>query len=136
MPDAAHPVPLDALSSMVARAAELLDREDYDEASALAEDAVAGLTQACGSDWSDVEVSELSKRLGKPERARVLARALWIASAVDELEGRRDRARWRCRRAMELYARNRLGGEELDIRAARELGSASRRLGATGPRPA
>lgn len=130
----AEPTALAAILGLIARAAERLDAEDYDGASSMAEDAIARLTEGCGSDWSEVEVGMLLRRLGEPERGRALARALWIASAVDELHGRSERARWRCRRAMELYARNRLGGEELDIRAARELGSASRRLGATTAR--
>jgi hypothetical protein len=115
----------------IARAADLLDREAYDGAGRLGEAVIAELTTACGEDWIQHEVGVLLSLVGAPERARALARALWVGSTVDEVEGRTDRARLRCLRAMELYARLRLVSEELDVRAARELGSASGRLGAT-----
>jgi len=70
MRDDVHPPPLDSLLEAIARAAERLDVEDYDQASALAEDALVGLTHGCGADWSDVVVGSLLKRLGEPERAR------------------------------------------------------------------
>lgn len=116
-----------------ARAAALLDEGRFDEARAASEEALSDLAAAGGDDWRSIDVSALIRRLGSPERGRALARALWVASTVDELEGRIDRARSRCHRAIELYARLRIESEELDVRAARELGAAIARLGK--PRP-
>ena len=115
----------------IERAVALLDAGRVADAAALAEQAIAELTRNCGDDWHQVDVSTLLRRLGDHERGRTLARALWVASTVDELEGRLAQAARRCYRGMELYARLRVESEELDVRAARELGSASARLGAS-----
>jgi hypothetical protein len=113
------------------RAVALLDRGRIAEAEVLAEEALVELTADCGDDLHRIDATTLLRRLGDPERGRALARAFWLASVVDELVGRRERAAQRCYRGMELYARLRIESEELDVRAARELGSASARLGAT-----
>ena len=115
------------------RAVTLLDEGRVDEAGALSERAIEALTANCGADWHERDAATLLRIMRNPERGRALARALWIASTVDELTGRREPAARRCYRAMELYARLRLESEELDVRAARELGSARARL-ATPPR--
>ena len=115
----------------VERALSLLDEGQPEDAGSLAEQTVEQLTERCGADWQELRPAALVSTLGNPERARALARALWIASTVDEMQGRMEQARRRCRRAMELFGRVRLPSEEIDIRAARELGSASGRLGAT-----
>ncbi len=122
---------LHALLEQVARAAGLLDEGQLQEAGALAELTIEELTCSCGADWQRLSITLLLPLLGKPERGRALARALWVASTVDEMSGRDDLARLRCRRAMELYARLRLVSEEVDVRAALDLGSASARWGAT-----
>ncbi|MCA9618164.1 MAG: hypothetical protein KC731_04065 [Myxococcales bacterium] len=118
----------------IARAADLLDRAVFAEAEALAEHAIAELTTGFDEDWLRQEGRAPASLARTPDRARALARALWLGTAVDEAGGRNDRARLRCARAMELYARLRLDVEELDVRAARELGAASHRLGARAAR--
>lgn len=122
------------LQAQAMRAIALLEAGKTSEAAALAEETIAGLTRTCGRDWPTLDTPSLLKTLREPERGRALARMLWVTSTVDEMCGRAEEARRGCLRAMELYARLRLESEELDMRAARDLGSASARLGATKPR--
>ncbi|MEM1030513.1 MAG: tetratricopeptide repeat protein [Myxococcota bacterium] len=81
--------------------------------------------------WSDWPTTRIMGELRGVDAVSAFARALWLNATVDELRGREDQARGRCLRAMELYARRRGPSEAIDLRAARELGSASARLGAT-----
>jgi len=110
---------------------DCLDGNDLEAAGAKAESALGLLSGPLGEDWIERPGPELMRALKDPDTGRVLARALWLGATVDELRGDADRARLRCLRAMELYARLRGTSESLDMRAARELGSASARLGAT-----
>lgn len=110
------------------RAVAMLDDGQIEEARALASGALEDATAGLGDDWLTVDVTALLRRLRDREHGRALARALWVTSAIDEIDGRIERAHQRCLRAIELYARLRLEIGELDVRAARELGSASARL--------
>lgn len=114
-------------SESLPRAIELLDTGRFDEASAVADAIIASLTGTL-EDWQQIEVTALLAALSSAKNAQSLARALWVASAIDEAQGRLDQAWVRCRRAIELYARLRMNIEEIDVRAARELASASARL--------
>lgn len=111
--------------------ARCLDRGDLDGAERHAEIAISTMTDGLSAGWLEGSVPELLASLASPEQQRALARMLWLGCAVDEQRGRLERARAQCRRAMELYARLRIEAEELDQRAALELGAASGRLGAT-----
>jgi hypothetical protein len=111
----------------VAEAADLLERGQTESAGKLADQTIEQLTGTLGPDWREVDITKLLSLLGSGRRAQALARALWIGSTVDEAAGRHELANSRCQRAMELYARLRMSIEELDLRAARELASLSRR---------
>ncbi len=108
-----------------------LDGDDVAGAGVKVDDALALLSAELDDDWMDRPGADLLRALRDPDAGRALARALWLGSTVDEFHGNTDRARLRCLRAMELYARLRGTSEAVDMRAARELGSASARLGAT-----
>lgn len=108
-----------------------LDGDDVAGATAKVDEALGILSVSFEDDWMQRPGAELLQALRDPDAGRALARALWLGSTVDELQSNPDRARLRCLRAMELYARLRGTSEALDMRAARELGSASARLGAT-----
>ena len=116
------------LLEQLATAVGLLDKGQLPEAAVEAQAVVDDITSACGEDWQRLAPRTLLMVIGDEERARALARGLWIVSAADEAAGRYELARARGRRAMELYARVRLGPERLDVRAARELAGASGRL--------
>lgn len=125
----------DALSTQLSRieqALELLDAGSVDAAGELAERVIDELMGAI-RDWQALEITPLLAALGSPRRGQALARALWIASTADEAQGRLGEAWRRGRRAIELYARLRMSIEELDVRAARELASASARLRERAP---
>lgn len=122
-----QPVRVSEHSESLPRAIELLDTGRFDEASAVADAIIASLTGTL-EDWQQIEVTALLAALSSAKNAQSLARALWVASAIDEAQGRLDQAWVRCRRAIELYARLRMNIEEIDVRAARELASASARL--------
>jgi len=108
-----------------------LDRGDLSAAGAEVDRALELLTANLDAAWLESSVGDLLAVMKHPDSGRALARALWLGTTVDELSSRTDRARLRCLRAMELYARLRGTSDALDMRAARELGSASARLGAT-----
>ena len=110
----------------VLKAATLLEAKRFDEAGALAEKSLATVTQGLDPAWLTMEYKLLVTQFGsrKVRRGQTLARALWVASTVDDRAGRSEQALARRRRAMELYARLRMTIEELDLRAARELGAA------------
>ena len=116
------------LLEQVFQAVGLLDKGDLVAAHEQAEMVCDAVVGPCGPDWERLTTATLMTMVGKPERSRALARALWILASVAENEGRLDEARTRGRRAMELYAKVRLGPDEVDIRAARELAAASGRL--------
>lgn len=115
--------------AQIARALELLDEGRVAAAGELAVQVIDELTRPIQTDdWEGLDITRLLSALGRPQRGQVLARALWVASTVDEAEGRPGQAWRRGRRAIELYARLRMSIEEIDVRAARELATASARL--------
>lgn len=118
-----------AASACVDAGVKCLDGDDVAGAGEKVEQALQELA-ADEVAWLERPGADLLKAM-RPEAGRALARAWWLGTILDELHGDEERARRRCLRAMELYGRLRGPSEALDMRAARELGSASARLGAT-----
>ncbi len=93
---------LKRLLEQVAVAVGLLDKGELEQAAQQAQVVVDDITAACGEDWQRLDPRTLLSVIGDAERARALARGLWIVSAVDEAAGRYELAQMRGRRAMEL----------------------------------